>query len=246
MMISQTLIAIAGHVSIYVTHSGNWLMEEGLAGYDNNDLAAGMVLVSGLAFGLGLAEAVGWRKWLALLCAALCGHATLLSFSRGGMLGFVTCGVAAFALVRGERRHYKVLALGVLVALFLAGPAIRERFATIFVKGKDTRGPLRRKPPRLLESRLGSHARKPDLRHRPGQLPGRATKKARRVWQRTPCGERASRSPTRYGSRREVSRASLDCCFWSECTRSPCCNSCGFSGGRHRRTPGTARRHECR
>jgi probable O-glycosylation ligase (exosortase A-associated) len=138
MVICQTMIAFAGHISVYLTHTGNWLGDQGMGGYDNNDLAAGMVLVCGLAFGLGLAETVVWRKWLALTCAALCVHAALMSYSRGGMLGVITCGIVTVILVKGERRHYKIVALAVLVALSLAGPPVRERFSTIYEKGKNT------------------------------------------------------------------------------------------------------------
>jgi probable O-glycosylation ligase (exosortase A-associated) len=139
LIISQTTIALAAHFSFYVAHTGNWIGNQGMGGYDNNDLAAGMVLICGLAFGLGLAETVAWRKWLALTCAALCVHATLMSYSRGGMLGVIMCGVATVILVMRERRHYKIVAIAILVALTLAGPPIRERFSTIFEAGKDTR-----------------------------------------------------------------------------------------------------------
>jgi probable O-glycosylation ligase (exosortase A-associated) len=137
LVISQAVIAFSGHISIYLMHSGNWLGNEGLGGYDSNDLAAGMVLVSGVAFGLGIAETVVWRKWVALACAGLCVHATLLSYSRGGMFGLIVCGLVAVLFVKGERRHYKILVSCVLAALFLAGPTVRERFSMIFQKGKN-------------------------------------------------------------------------------------------------------------
>ncbi len=41
LVISQATIAFVGHVSVYITHTGNWLGEQGMGGYDNNDLAAG-------------------------------------------------------------------------------------------------------------------------------------------------------------------------------------------------------------
>jgi O-antigen ligase len=137
MVLAQSFIAIAGHVTVYLGSGRNWLNLRGMAGFDNNDLAAGMVAIVGVAFGLGLAEKDPRKKWVAFFCSGLIGHAILMSQSRGGMLGFCLTGVLAISLLWSERQHRKFIWLALVACLLLAGPSIRGRFVTIFERGRD-------------------------------------------------------------------------------------------------------------
>jgi O-antigen ligase len=99
---------------------------------DNNCVAIAMVTGVGLAFFLGLSASRAWQKVLAFGGALLMVHATMFSFSRGGMLALVTTGVVAAALLRASVKHYAALGIAVCCALVLAGPEVRERFVTTF------------------------------------------------------------------------------------------------------------------
>lgn len=134
---SQALIAFAGHYSAYVFNQENWLMTQGLGGYDNNDTAAGMVMICGVAFMMGLSE-TGWRKWLALGCAGLMFNAAILSYSRGALLGLFVIAAITLLLNRKEPRHHWILILALIVSLKFFGPYARERAAQIVFKGRDS------------------------------------------------------------------------------------------------------------
>jgi probable O-glycosylation ligase (exosortase A-associated) len=112
----------------------NQIREYGFAGMDNNCLAIAMDCGAGFAFFLGLAETVAWRRWLSFFAAGLMAHVVLFSNSRGGMLGLVLTGAAAFIMVRKQPVHYAYLLLALLVGLRLAGPAVWERFNTTFAE----------------------------------------------------------------------------------------------------------------
>lgn len=138
LVLSQTTIAVAGHVSIHLLHAENWLYTLGLGGYDNNDTAAGMVLISGVAFGLGLAEPMRWLNWLALCCCGLLANAAILSYSRGALLGLLTVAVCVVAAIHREPKYRWILLLAILGAIRITGPYAQERFLQIFDKGRDT------------------------------------------------------------------------------------------------------------
>src|SRR4029077_3541212 len=70
----------------------------------------------------------------ALGCAAVMPHVFLFSCSRGGMLAMGVTGVMAFFLMPKKVQHYAVFAAALLIALRLAGPQVRERFSTIFMR----------------------------------------------------------------------------------------------------------------
>jgi len=132
---SQSVVAVAAHLSVYVWGTGNWLYF-GYEGFDNNDAAAGFVTVAGFAFAMGLAE-TGWRKWTALAAAGLMVNAVLMTGSRGGMLALLVVGVVTLLTIFREPRHYRIFALAVLGGIVLAGPFAVERFSTILYRGRS-------------------------------------------------------------------------------------------------------------
>jgi probable O-glycosylation ligase (exosortase A-associated) len=110
----------------------NRLQETGFGGIDNNGYAIGLLIATGLAFFLGLAERVWWHKVLSWGAAGCCGHAVLLSFSRGAMLGVIVTGAMSFWLIPKRPKHYAAAAVALALGLRLAGPQVQERFATVF------------------------------------------------------------------------------------------------------------------
>jgi O-antigen ligase len=78
-----------------------------------------------------------WQKALAAVSCALLVNAIMFSFSRGGMLGLICTGLAAFILIPKKPFHYAIFTVGVLVALRLAGPESLERFYTTFADKEE-------------------------------------------------------------------------------------------------------------
>jgi putative inorganic carbon (hco3(-)) transporter len=79
---------------------------------------------------LGLGAERWWQKAVGLAGALLMLHVVFFSFSRGGMLAAMTLLLVSFVLVPKRPRYNAIFALVVLLALRLAGPEVRDRFAT--------------------------------------------------------------------------------------------------------------------
>jgi O-antigen ligase len=109
----------------------------GYAGMDNNCLAISMVTCLGVAVFLGLYARPVWQKAAALAAAAFIGHTVLLTFSRGGLLGLIVAGAAAFAVMPKRARYLVPVAAGGLIALSLTGAEVRDRFMTSFSDERD-------------------------------------------------------------------------------------------------------------
>ena len=115
-------------------YSGHFIRGEfSFAGMEEGSIAIGMICASGFSFWYGVYQKVLWRKILLFISAALTGHVVLFSFSRGGVLGLLTSSFVAFAVGKKNPRFLFTLTLALLLGLRLAGPEVRERFATIFV-----------------------------------------------------------------------------------------------------------------
>ena len=72
---------------------------EGFGGMDNNCFGVALVSTIGPAIALGLG-AKGWiERGVAGACAALILHTTLLTFSRGAMVGLLAVGATAFIIM---------------------------------------------------------------------------------------------------------------------------------------------------
>lgn len=116
-------------------------IDEGFAMIDNNGVALTMVTVIPLAFFMGVYDK---RWWVKALCFAsvLCEiHVILFSYSRGGQLGLILIATTIFivALIRLPNKGLTLLAGAAFVfaTLYLSGPAVRARFATIFVDADE-------------------------------------------------------------------------------------------------------------
>jgi putative inorganic carbon (HCO3(-)) transporter len=110
----------------------NYLYFVGFGGHDNNGAAVGFVTALGVAFFLFLNVDELWKKGIIGGCMALMLHAILFSFSRGAMLATGIGVVLSFFLIKKTAGHYALFALGLVAALFLAGPEVRARFLTSF------------------------------------------------------------------------------------------------------------------
>jgi probable O-glycosylation ligase (exosortase A-associated) len=130
MVLSQGYVAFELNVSYY--QGFNRVLDSGFGGMDNNSVAIAMVTGTGFAFFLGLHEERWWRKTVCLMCALLMVHVVFFGMSRGGMVALIVTALVAFVLIPKQPRHYLVFALLVLVALRLAGPQVRDRFASSF------------------------------------------------------------------------------------------------------------------
>jgi probable O-glycosylation ligase (exosortase A-associated) len=135
--LSQGYIAYEFNLSYFIDHFNRAISDDGYARMDNNSLCIAMVTGCGLCFFLALRDTVTWRKWMMFAVAAMLAHVPMFGESRGAMLSLVITGVATFLLIPREPKHYAIFLLATVVALDMAGPAVVERFATIFVEGNQ-------------------------------------------------------------------------------------------------------------
>ena len=115
----------------------NRLTEIGFAGMDNNFFVLTMVINAVLAFYTGLFEPKLWRKGLAFFIAALNTHVILFSMSRGGMLSLLISGIAVVWFIPKKPSYILFMIIAICAALYMAGPSVRERFASAFVDDKE-------------------------------------------------------------------------------------------------------------
>jgi probable O-glycosylation ligase (exosortase A-associated) len=138
--LAWTILTAQGYMAFemnsYYFSGYNLLRWEGFGGMDNNSAAIALVTGIGLAFFLGVHSEKLWHKGVAFFFAALMANAILFSFSRGGMLGMIVAGMGAFIVIPKRPRTYAILGIAVIAAAVMAGPEVRERFMTTFVKKK--------------------------------------------------------------------------------------------------------------
>jgi O-antigen ligase len=135
--LAWVIVATQGYLALDFNRSYyqgvNRIVLEAYGGFDNNCIAAAMVVGALLAFFLGLAETRWPLKVIAFAASALMVHTIMFSFSRGGILGLIAGGIAAFILIPKSFKTTALSILAVLLALRLAGPEVRQRFMTTFV-----------------------------------------------------------------------------------------------------------------
>ena len=115
----------------------NRLNEIGFAGMDNNFFVLTMVINAVLAFYTGLFESKLWRKGLAFFIAALNAHVIFFSMSRGGMLALILSGVAIVWFIPKKPSYVLFLIVAACVALYMAGPSVRDRFLSTFADAEE-------------------------------------------------------------------------------------------------------------
>ena len=123
----------------YVVRDYN-LAGDGFSGMDNNCFGVSLVSTVGPAIALGL----GSKKWYAQLAsgiaAALIVHTTLLTFSRGAMLGLIVVGVTAFVIMPKRPKYLAAIAVALLLTVRFTGPQLYARYASAFAEGEERDG----------------------------------------------------------------------------------------------------------
>ena len=135
MALSQGYLAWEFNLSYFSGH--NRLYEGGIGGLDNNGLGIALVTGVGLTLFLGLGETRLWKRLLAWGLAALMVHAIMFSFSRGAMVALVAIGCVAIVLLPKDPKHLSLAALGLCLAVYMAGPEVVSRFSTTFAEGEQ-------------------------------------------------------------------------------------------------------------
>jgi len=112
----------------------------GFGGMDNNFFALSLVTTLGPAVALTLAS----RRWYSRLVAAVATgfilHTILLTFSRGGMIGLIAVGIAAFVMMPKRPLNLAALLVVALVAFRLTGPELFARYSTAFAPAEERDG----------------------------------------------------------------------------------------------------------
>lgn len=134
-LLSQAYPAL--ELNITYLQGYNQLQHEGFASMDNNSYAISLVACCGIAAFLAYHSETKWRRLIAMASLAVIGHAILISFSRGGMLGAFVVGLTGFLMIRKGWRE--CLAVIVVIGLVVAftGPQVRARFSSSFADKED-------------------------------------------------------------------------------------------------------------
>jgi putative inorganic carbon (hco3(-)) transporter len=137
-VLAQAYVAFEMNLE-YVVKGFN-IAGDGFGGMDNNCFGVSLVSTIGPAVALGLG-AKRWRERLiAAVAAALILHTTLLTFSRGAMVGLLVVGFTAFVIMPKRPKYVAVLALAGLLALRLTGPQLMARYATAVADSEERDG----------------------------------------------------------------------------------------------------------
>jgi putative inorganic carbon (hco3(-)) transporter len=141
-LIAWTIVACLGFLAyeahnLYFEGRGIEFRDRGMLGMDNNSFCISMAAGTGIAIFLGFSEPNLLRKGMAFSLAALMVHVPMFGESRGGLLGITVVGVVAFLLLPKRAGMLTTYAIGSLVALRLAGPAVVSRFSTIFADSEN-------------------------------------------------------------------------------------------------------------
>jgi probable O-glycosylation ligase (exosortase A-associated) len=110
---------------------------EGFGGMDNNCFAVSLIAALGPAIALGMAAKTWYERALAWICAALILHTTLLTFSRGGLVGMMAVLAVAFVLMPKGPKQLAAIAVVLLLAVRFTGPQLIARYSTTFASSED-------------------------------------------------------------------------------------------------------------
>jgi putative inorganic carbon (HCO3(-)) transporter len=105
---------------------------DGFGGMDNNCFAVSLITVLGPAVTLVLLSKKWYARVLAAVAAGLILHSTLLTFSRGALIGLIAVAVTAFVLMPKRPKYLAAVLVAVLLAVRFTGPQLAARYATTF------------------------------------------------------------------------------------------------------------------
>jgi probable O-glycosylation ligase (exosortase A-associated) len=138
-VLSQGYVAYEMNYSYFV-EGQNRVQEFGYGGMDNNSFGIGLAATLASAVALAITSKKWALKGVALACAAFILHTTLLTFSRGAMLGLIAVGVAAFLILEKRPKQLALVAIALVVTLQLIGPELMARFESAFVETEQLDG----------------------------------------------------------------------------------------------------------
>jgi probable O-glycosylation ligase (exosortase A-associated) len=139
-----TIVLAQGYVALemnqFYLFKGYNAAADGFGGMDNNCFGVALVTTIGPAIVLG----VGAQNWkeraLAGIAAALILHATLLTFSRGAMVGLLATGATAFLIMPKRPKQLAALLAVALIAARLTGPQLAARYASTMADSEERDG----------------------------------------------------------------------------------------------------------
>jgi len=132
--------------SLYIFEGRIDIWSHGYSGLDNNGAGLMLAMLIPFLYFFFLAES-RWFRWVFVVAALATAHAVMLTYSRGAMLSSIIAG--AGMILTSSKQRLRSLIVGGLVgvlALAMAGPAVRDRFMTINESDRDASA----------QSRLGS------------------------------------------------------------------------------------------
>ena len=135
------IVACQGWVSYEMNTSYfngyNRAAEQGFGGMDNNCFGISLVTTLGPAMALTLSEKRWVLKGIAGVATALILHTTMLTFSRGAMLGIVAVFVTAGIVMPKSPKYLAGVFLAMLLAIRLTGPELLSRYESAFAGAED-------------------------------------------------------------------------------------------------------------
>jgi O-antigen ligase len=141
---SRTLLWVMVLAQGYVGYEMNlaylrgWnIAAEGFGGMDNNCFGVALVSTIGPAMALMMGAKRWQEKALAAAAGALILHTTLLTFSRGALVGLMLVGLTAFIIMPKRPKYVAVLVLCLLVTVRLVGPQLAARYGTMLANEEN-------------------------------------------------------------------------------------------------------------
>jgi probable O-glycosylation ligase (exosortase A-associated) len=139
-----TIVLTQGYVGL--EQNINYLVKgyntagEGFGGMDNNCFGVSLVTVLGPAIALMVSSKTWTTRCLAGLAAAMILHTTLLTFSRGAMLGLIAVAITAFVMMPKRPKYIGALVLTGLISAQFIGPQLAERYSSTFASAEERDG----------------------------------------------------------------------------------------------------------
>jgi hypothetical protein len=135
LVVSGGYLALQFNQEYYNGRPGTEVMD--FAGMDEASMASSLVALVGPTFLMALTVGPWWQKLLLLAIGLLEVNAIFFSMSRGAMLGLGVSGLVLFLVIPKKPVHYALFLVAAAITLRLAGPSVREEFATSFNPGES-------------------------------------------------------------------------------------------------------------